>query len=108
MRQNPGVVRLWQAARFLPYSVRFLGTRYPALFLAYARDHEPAGEARAAADALAFLDFMSRQNRLALLAPEQSALKRDARVLRRRFKLRREGKSVEAIERWKVLQWLNL
>ena len=108
MRLDPGVFRLWRAARFLPLSARFLGTRYRGLFLAYARRNEPAGEARSVADAMAFLDFMSRQERLALLEPERRALRRDARALRRRFWLRRQGGRVEAVEKWKILRWLGL
>lgn len=102
------VERLWQTARFLPRSVRLLGTRYRTLFLAYAQDHRPAGDAPAVADALAFVDFMLSQERLALLPPEQAALRGDHRQLRRRFRLRRRDGTVEAVERWKILQWLHL
>ena len=108
MRKNPQIQRLWQAARFLPMTARFLGTRYRSLFLAYARQNEPAGEAQPVADALAFIDFMSRQERLALLDPERGALRRDERALRRRFRLRRQGGRVEAVEKWKILQWLRI
>jgi len=106
--ESARVERLWQAARFLPQSVRFLGTRYRALFLAFAQDHQPEGEATAVADAIAFIDFMFRQNRVGLLAPEQRALRADARVLRRRFRLKRHEGKIRAVEKWKILQWLGL
>lgn len=106
--ESARVERLWQAARFLPQSVRFLGTRYRALFLAFAQDLQPEGEAAAVADAIAFIDFMFRQNRMALLKPESRALRDDERALRRRFRLSRDGQTVQAIEKWKVLQWLRL
>ena len=105
---NPAVERLWLSARFLPQSVRLLGTRYRALFLAYAAQCQPAGEDAPIADAMAFVDFMLRQDRVGLLAPEQRALQRDARELRRRFRLRRDGPRISAVEKWKILQWLNL
>ena len=35
MKEAPNVERLWQAARFMPQTVRLLGTRYRSLFLAY-------------------------------------------------------------------------
>lgn len=106
--ESARVERLWQAARFLPQSVRFLGTRYRALFLAFAQDHQPDGDAAPVADAMAFIDFMFRQNRVGLLPPEQRALRADVRVLRRRFRLKRHGKNIKAVEKWKVLQWLGL
>jgi len=102
------VERLWKTARFLPQSVRLLGTRYRALFLAYARQTDARGDNAAIADALAFIDFMFRQNRMALLKPESRALRDDHRMLRRRFTLSREGQTVQAKEKWKVLQWLHL
>jgi hypothetical protein len=102
------VERLWQSARFLPQTVRLLGTRYRALFLAYAHQVEAAGENTAVADALAFVDFMFRQDRVALLGPEQRALREDGRRLRRRFRLKRNGNTVNAQEKWKILQWLRL
>lgn len=105
---NSGVERLWQAARFMPQTVRLLGTRYRSLFLAYGQLIQSEGEARPVADALAFLKFMERQDRVALLPPEQRAVRDDARALRRRFRLKRAGDKVRAIEKWKVLQWLGL
>lgn len=105
--EEASVSRLWQAARFIPRSVRLLGTRYRSLFMAYSRQWVPAGRQPAVADALGFIDFMFQQNRLALLDPEQRALRRDWRTLRRRFRLSRQGNSVEAVEKWKVLQWLS-
>ncbi len=102
------VERLWKTSRYIPRSVRLLGTRYRSLFAAYAKDWEPAGPDPAVADALAFLDFMFRQNRVALPVTEYKALRSDQRLLRRRFRLRREGKSISVIERWKILQWLHL
>lgn len=102
------VERLWQSARFLPRSVRLLGTRYRALFLAYAQQVSAGGELAPVADALAFIDFMFRQNRVALLAPEIRALRDDDRLLRRRYRLKRSGAAVSASEKWKVLQWLHL
>ena len=102
------VERLWQSARFLPQSVRLLGTRYRALFVAYAHQCSSEGESAAVADAMAFIDFMFRQNRLALLAPEMRALRNDERALRRRFKLSRQGSTVRATAKWKIRQWLRL
>ena len=106
--RSPEVERLWQSARFMPQTVRLLGTRYRALFLAYARSWETSGDAPHVADALAFIDFMLAQNRLALLPPEQRALRRDGKALRRRFRLKRRQGTVMATERWKILQWLGL
>lgn len=100
------VDRLWKTSRYLPQSVRLLGTRYRALFLAHARQCRPSGPGGEIADALAFLDFMQRQERLALLAPEQRALSADARPLKRRFRLKREGQTVSATPRWRIFQWL--
>ena len=102
------VERLWQSARFLPQSVRLLGTRYRAMFLAYANQISPTGEKPAVADALAFVDFMFIQNRVALLDPEQRALRNDRRALRRCYRLSRDGQTVKAIEKCKLLQWLHL
>lgn len=102
------VERLWKTARYLPQTVRLLGTRYRTLFLAYAQRHQPRGEAGVVADALAFADYLSKQERVGLLAPERTALKRDEKALRRRFRLRRDGDAVEAVEKWKILQWLRL
>jgi len=99
---------MWQTARFLPQSVRLLGTRYRALFLAHAKLCSPQGETAPVADALAFVDFMLRQERVGLLDNERRALKRDAKVLRRRFRLRRRGTTVSATEKWKILQWVGL
>ncbi|OGR85294.1 MAG: hypothetical protein A3J74_08320 [Elusimicrobia bacterium RIFCSPHIGHO2_02_FULL_57_9] len=107
MDDKESVERLWRSARFLPQSVRLLGTRYRALFLAYARQAFSTGQSRDVADAMAFIDFMFRQNRLGLLPPEQRALLHDKRELRRRFWLRRHGEAVSAVEKWRVLQWLN-
>ena len=102
------VERLWKTARYLPQTVRLLGTRYRTLFLAHAQRCHPRGEAGVVADALAFTDYLAKQERVGLLAPERAALARDARALRRRFRLRREGDAIEAIEKWKILQWLRL
>lgn len=105
--QEADLQRLWQAARFLPESVRLLGTRYRSLFVAYAGQFKVSGEQAAVADALGFVDFMFKQNRVGLLGPEQKALKRDARQLRRRYRLAREGANLHAVEKWKILQWLS-
>ena len=102
------VERLWKTARYLPQTVRLLGTRYRTLFLAHAQRCRPRGDAAVVADAHAFADFLSKQERVGLLAPERTALRRDQRALRRRFRLRRDGDAVEAIEKWKILQWLRL
>lgn len=102
------VERLWKTARYLPQTVRLLGTRYRTLFLAHAQRCTPRGEAGVVADALAFADFLGKQERVGLLAPERAALRRDERALRRRFRLRRDGDSVEAVEKWKILQWIGL
>jgi len=106
--QEAALERLWQAARYLPQSVRLLGTRYRSLFVAYAQQFNSEGQARAVADALAFVDFMFKQNRVGLLDLEQKALRRDERALRRRFRLARQSGSVSAVEKWKILQWLRL
>ncbi len=108
MKDAANVDRLWKTARFLPQSVRLLGTRYRALFLAHAHQVAASGEHAAVADALAFIDFMFQQNRVALLKPEVRALREDARMLRRRYRLARNGGEVRATEKWKVLQWLHL
>src|SRR3990167_1433119 len=100
------VERLWKTARYLPQTVRLLGTRYRTLFLAHAQRCRPRGEAGVVADALAFTDYLAKQERVGLLAPERTALRCDARVLRRRFRLRRNGDEVSAIEKWKILQWI--
>ena len=102
------VERLWKSAQFLPQTVRLLGTRYRALFLDYARLCKPIGDGAPIADALAFADWMTRQERVGLLDNERNALRVDARALKRRFRLRRSGESIEAIEKWKPLQWLGL
>ena len=102
------VERMWKAAQFLPQTVRLLGTRYRALFLAHAQLCAPSGDAGHVADALAFTDFLMRQERVGLLDNERSACESDARALRRRFRLRRDGPSIQAIEKWKVLQWVGL
>lgn len=102
------VERLWQSARYMPRSVRLLGTRYRSMFVAYAQDWRPDGEASAVADALAFIEFMLRQDRVALLPPEQQALRGDGKMLRRRYRLKRKDGMVSAVERWKILQWLRL
>jgi hypothetical protein len=67
--------RLWKSAQFLPQSVRLLGTRYRALFLAHAQLCRPRGEGAPIADALAFVDWMFRQERVGLLDNERSALR---------------------------------
>lgn len=102
------VTRLWKTARHLPQTVRLLGTRYRALFLAHAQACHPKGDAPAVADALAFAEFLRRQERVGLLANEREAVDRDARALRRRYRLRRDGDSIEAVEKWIVLQWVGL
>lgn len=102
------VERLWKTARFLPQTVRLLGTRYRALFLAHAQLCRPSGDAAPVADALAFVDFMFRQERVGLLDNERRALQGDERALRRRFRLRRNGKDISAREKWKILQWVGL
>lgn len=112
MPAEPGspesVERLWKSAQFLPETVRLLGTRYRSLFLAHAQTCRPRGEAAPVADALAFVDFMKRQERVGLLDNERAALRGDARALSRRFRLRREGAEVEAVEKWKPLRWIGL
>ena len=105
---SDSVERLWKTARYLPQTVRLLGTRYRTLFLAHAQRCRPNGEAGVVADALAFTDYLAKQERVGLLAPEREALRRDAQALRRRFRLRRNGDEVSAIEKWKILQWLRL
>ena len=105
--QEADLQRLWQAARYLPQSVRLLGTRYRSLFVAYAQQFKPQGQDAAIADALGFVDFMFKQNRVGLLDLEQRALRRDARTLRRRYRLARQGESVSVVEKWKILQWLS-
>lgn len=102
------VDRLWRSAQFLPQTVRLLGTRYRALFLAHAQMCRPHGDAAPIADALAFADWMTRQERVGLLDNERAALRRDARALSRRFRLRRKGAEIEAVEKWKPLQWIGL
>ncbi|MEK7232708.1 MAG: hypothetical protein AAB268_02745 [Elusimicrobiota bacterium] len=102
------VERLWKTARYLPQTVRLLGTRYRTLFLAYAQHCRPRGEAGVVADALAFAHYLAKQERMGLLEPERTALRRDERALRRRYRLRRNGAEVSAIEKWKILQWLRL
>jgi hypothetical protein len=109
MPESPAPVdRLWKAARYLPQTVRLLGTRYRGLFLAHAATCRPKGEAGVVADALAFADYLATQERVGLLGPERAALRGDARALRRRFRLRREGDEVSAVEKWKILQWIGL
>jgi hypothetical protein len=100
--------RLWLCARYLPETARLLGTRYRALFLSYAPRTRPEGDAPAVADAMAFADFMLCQHRIALLAPELSALRRDARHLRRRYRLLRDGKAVTALPKGILRRCLGL
>ena len=102
------VERLWKTARYLPQTVRLLGTRYRTLFLAHSQRCLPRGDAGVVADALAFAEYLAKQERVGLLAPERTALRRDAKALRRRYRLKRDGDAVEAIEKWKILQWLRL
>lgn len=102
------VERLWKTAQFLPQTVRLLGTRYRSLFLAHAQDCRPQGDGAPVADALAFVDFMFRQERVGLLDQERSALRADARALSRRFRLRRDGSAIGVVEKWKPLQWIGL
>ncbi|UPT72641.1 MAG: hypothetical protein M0D55_11830 [Elusimicrobiota bacterium] len=106
--QTDTVDRLWKAARYLPQTVRLLGTRYRTLFLAHAQRCRPDGDAGTVADALAFADYLAKQERVGLLGPERTALARDAKALRRRFRLRRDGDKVSATEKWKILQWIGL
>jgi hypothetical protein len=109
MKDEPAhVERLWQAARYLPQSVRLLGTRYRSLFVAHAHQTKPTGNLAPVADALAFVDFMLRQSRVALLENERRALRADDRALRRRFRLTRRPGEVAAFEKWKIRQWLRL
>jgi hypothetical protein len=100
--------RLWLCARYLPETVRLLGARYRAIFLSYAPYIRPEGDAAAVADALAFADFMLGQHRIALLASELSALRRDARHLRRRYRLLRRGEVVTAAPKGRLRRWLGL
>lgn len=100
--------RLWRTARYLPETARLLGTRYRALFLAYAPGVRPEGEAGAVADALAFADFLLGQHRIVLLAPEISALRRDSRHLGRGWRLRRQGETVSAEPKSRLRRWLGL
>ena len=100
--------RLWLCARYLPETARLLGTRYRALFLTYAPSTRPEGDAAALADALAFTDFMLHQNRITLLTPELSALRRDARHLRRCYRLLRNGETVTAVPKGMLRRWLGL
>lgn len=102
------VERLWKTAQFLPQTVRLLGTRYREQFTVHARLCRPRGDAAPVADALAFVDYMLRQERMGLLDNERTALRRDARALNRRFRLRRDGEAIEAVEKWKILQWIGL
>lgn len=102
------LVRLWQAAGFMPRSVRLLGTRYRGLFLAYAQQFKGTGQVPAAGDAAGFISFMFRQQRVGLLAREEDALRADEKRLRRRFKLKRRGGEIEAVEKWRIRQWLHL
>ena len=102
------VERLWKVARYLPQTVRLLGTRYRTLFMAYAQRCRPEGDAAVVADALAFMDFLAKQERVGLLAPEREALRGDSRRLRRRYRLKVTGDAVTATEKWKILQWIGL
>ena len=102
------VERMWRTSQFLPQSVRLLGTSYRALFLAHAQQCKPQGDAAPVADALAFVDFMFHQERVGLLDNERTALRGDARALRRRFRLLRQGDSISAREKWRILQWVGL
>ncbi|MDE2489343.1 MAG: hypothetical protein KGM24_00740 [Elusimicrobia bacterium] len=108
MNDAAEVDRLWKTAKFLPRTVRLLGTRYRSLFLDHAKHCRPRGEAPAVADAIAFADFMLRQERVGLLDSERRAVLGDVRALRRRFRLKRSGADVEAREKWKPLQWIGL
>jgi hypothetical protein len=102
------VSRLWKASALLPQSVRLLGTRYRSLFLAHAQECTPQGGDASVADALAFVEFMLVQERVGLLDSERAALQSDARRLRRRFKLLRDGAAVTAVEKWRVRQWIGI
>ena len=107
MSDSPEVLgRLVECARYLPQSVRLLGTRYRALFTAHARGCTPSGDAAAVADAMAFADFMLGQDRLALMPPEQKALRRDVRKLRKSYRLKREGREITAVKRWAIARFL--
>ncbi len=98
--------RLVESARYLPRSVRLLGTRYRPLFLAHARQCTVEGDDSAVADAMAFAEFMLKQDRLALMPPEQIALRRDSKILRKHFRLKRDGATLQAVRRWKIMAWL--
>ena len=86
----------------------YLGDAPDVSFAAYAEDCSPTGPEPAIADALAFIEFMFRQNRVALAVTEYNALRSDRRMLVRRFRLKREGNSISVVEKWKILQWLHL
>jgi hypothetical protein len=109
---SPGALeattRLWRSARYLPETARLLGTRYRALFLSYAPSARPEGESAAVADALAFADFLLGQHRIALLASELAALRRDSRHLRRLYRLLRRGDAVSAAPKGRLRRWLGL
>ena len=102
------VERMWKTAQFLPRTVRLLGTRYRALFLAHTQLCRPSGDAAPVADAMAFVDYMLRQERVGLLDNERKALQGDRRALRRRYRLKRKGEDISASEKWKILQWIGL
>jgi hypothetical protein len=92
----------------LPESARLLGSRYRAMFLAYAPGTKPWGEASIAADALAFAEFTLGQRRVALNPPELGVLRREARRLRRRYVLTREGEKVRVTEKGPLRRWLGI
>ncbi len=98
--------RLVECARYLPQSVRLLGTRYRGLFLAYARQCSASAENQAVADAMAFAEFMLGQDRLALMPPERKALRRDVAKLKKSYRLKRKESQVTAVKRWAIFRWL--
>ncbi len=100
--------RLWRASLFLPESTRLLGTHYRFIFEAHAAESLPAGESPAAADALAFIEFALRQERIALSPRQAAAMRRDARRMGRRFKLSRRDNTVSVRERYRWLRWIGL
>ena len=96
------VERMWKTAQFLPQTMRLLGTRYRALFLAHAQLCRPSGDAGPVADAMAFVDFMSRQARVRPLDNERRALRADRPALRRRCPLKRQGDDIPPSEKGRI------
>ncbi|MDD5657724.1 MAG: hypothetical protein PHF00_10780 [Elusimicrobia bacterium] len=100
--------RLWLCSRFLPESALRLGKRYRAMFLVYANGVRPGGKLAVVADAMAFAEFSTRQRRVALNPAELATLRREARRLRRRYRLARDGAAVTAVEKGALRRWLGL